>query len=138
MTNRTYEFPLRPITFTASGRRSTLATMQYYEAYSNTFKILLTYTSEDKVLQNISTIPGRWAQGAVIRDRPRCGMRNQYCPPSATWLIILITALAVVACLAVTPAAGIIYWHRNNQRQGAFRFWYIKPDKIGLRAVGPI
>ncbi|OWA51337.1 hypothetical protein BV898_20322, partial [Hypsibius exemplaris] len=38
MTNRTYEFPLRPITFTAGGRRSTLATVQYYEAYNDTFK----------------------------------------------------------------------------------------------------
>ncbi|OWA51335.1 hypothetical protein BV898_15822 [Hypsibius exemplaris] len=125
MTNRTYEFPLRPITLAAGGIRSILATVQYYDAYSDTFKILLTYNSDDKVLQNISTIPDRWAQGAVIRDRPRCGMRNQYCPPSATWLTILITAVVVVACLPVTLAAGILYWHRSNQRQGAFRFWYI-------------
>ncbi|OWA51342.1 hypothetical protein BV898_15828 [Hypsibius exemplaris] len=125
MANRTYDFPLRSITLTDAGTRTIVAVVQHYNVTSDTFQVLFTYNTDDPVLRNSSTSQGRWAQAAIIPDRPRCGLSNQYCTQSATWLTILIAVLAVLVCLLLAGVAGTLWWYLRMQRRSSLRWWCI-------------
>ncbi|OWA51299.1 hypothetical protein BV898_15789 [Hypsibius exemplaris] len=131
ITNRTFDFPLRSITITEKGIRSIMAAVEYFDKNSSTFKFLYTYNPDQATLKSSEMIPARWVKGAVIPDRPPCGLRGQYCLRSS-WTSILVPS--VVFCLCVVSITMLVVRYLIQQRLLYLTWWEIASSDLIIKS----